>query len=293
MKRWILVRGCEYNPDGILSLGQILSSPFDPSNPLLPDSPIPMRDIEYSCQQSVNIGSSNSLGGSFGIWADINLLPISADVGGGAKVQKCRSWDFERLEGQIAVPRLDDICKILNGEDAMKHLRRSRFNFRKRLYIVTGVRIARGASLDVKGSKSTAAHGKLGLDLTMFGGPANAGPNGDLFKVKMAAYSFQHASDFVYAYRLNEIHYGKDISMKSYPKGETHTIHDTGQVAGRTTATNMEEEKEKHQEGEEYQIEIEGIEGSDFGGDSEAHQVFELSSEDAAEEYIVEAPGND
>jgi hypothetical protein len=294
MKRWILVRGCEYNPDGILSLGQILSSPFDPSNPLLPDYPVPATNTEHSYQQSVDISSSNSLGGSFGLWADVNFLPIGADVGGSAQIRKYNSWHFDCLEGQITVPRLEDIANILNTEDALKHIRRSRFNFRKRLYIVTGVRIARGARLDVKNSMFTGAQAKLGVDLTMIGGPANAGPKGSFSKAKETAYSFQQASDFVYAYRLNEIHYGKEISMKSYTKGETHAIQPPAQADEGIIKTDMEEQILKYGGDGEYQFEVEGLEGSDFNGEGKAPHVLKLSSNDGdMEEFMFMASETD
>ncbi|CZR51367.1 uncharacterized protein PAC_01242 [Phialocephala subalpina] len=290
-KSWILVKGCEYNPNRSLSLGQIFADPFEPSFPLLPDGPLPIppANIEPSYQDSVTDSSSSLLSISFRIWAEIDLLPVKGDVGGHRQVSKSLSWHFDRLEGQIFVPRLADVIEAMKSDEVVSQIRRSKFNFRRRLYMVTGVRIARRARMAGKDSVSAGAHAKLGADLAAVGGPpATVGVDGSITNTTSNARSFQNASDFVYAYRLCEVYYGKEVYLKPYSDGETYGLKDNG---GEDEDSEMVDDDNMDDDDmgdvvEEDRIVVEGISGSDYAGDGELRKI-PMPETDEEDYYIL------
>jgi hypothetical protein len=181
-KTWILVKGTEYNPGGCISLGQILVKPFEPSIPLLPDGPLPIPEshIERSHQSGVEIVLDKYLDGSFQIWCKLDLLPVEGDLGAHGHKSETAAWKFDRLESEIMVPRISHVRAALVTEGVTAQIKRSKFNFKKRLYMVTGVRIARGAKLTQSVSHSIGGNAKVLVDLTTFGAPAKVGPEGSL-----------------------------------------------------------------------------------------------------------------
>lgn len=279
------MKGCEYNPNGSLSLGQILTDPFEPSLPLLPDGPLPIlqENVEFSYQGAVTDSSGSLLDTSFRVWAEVDLLPIQGDIGGHRLVGSSLSWHFDRLEGQIFVPRLPGVVEALKADTVVAQINRSRFNFRKRLYMVTGLRIARGARMVHTESHYFGAYANVGVDAATFGrAPVTSGVEGGFTNTTNNTRSFQGASDFVYAYRLCEVYYGKDVYVKPHTSGETYCVADEEE----DQAMEMDGGDEDSEDVEnENRILVEGISSLDYAGDGQLRQV--TTSETNEEGYYI------
>lgn len=278
------MKSSEYRPGGSLSLGQILIKPFEPSLPLIPDSPlhIPETAIERSHQVSVDLATSTSVSGAFNIWASVALLPIQPEIGANRSKSKDVSWHFERLDTEIMVPRLLDVQVAMSREEVIAQINRNKFDFRKRLYMVTGIRIARGAKLSQQTSRAVGADSKVGVDLTVSSvAPISVGAGESWKSTKSAGYSFDGATDFIYAYRVCEIHYGKDVFVKPFNKGDTFGVDFNDEDGSSEDEDDMEEEQ---------RIVVEGIDVSDYTGSNVPHQTFRLPSQDGEEwedEFII------
>lgn len=278
-KTWILVRGCQYVPGGSISLGQILVKPFDPSLPLLLDGPlkIPETAIERTHQTSVEVSSHSSLGGSFKIWADIDILPIKSELGAKHHTSKSTTWHFDRLDSEVMIPHLQDVQAAIVREEVVAQINRNKFNFRKRLYMITGIRIARGAKLQQKSSMSMGANAKVGVDLAALGvAPTTVGPAVDVTSTNSENHSFKNSSDFVYAYRVCEIHYGKDVYVKPFNKGETFGVH-------KDAKADKVSDEESEEEEELQRIVVEDM-ATDYTGSGVPHQSFKLPVEESDNE---------
>lgn len=224
-KSWVLVKGCEYNPNRSLSLGQILAEPFEPSQPLLPDGPLPIppERIELSVQKYADETTNSLLNISFKAWVTADILLVKASAGSHHKISTSESWHFHTLEGQIFVPRLAEINVSLKSEEVLSQICRSKFNFRKRLYMVTGVRIAKGAKMTSGESASIGGEAMVG---SIANYPSlQAGIDANAMKASSNARSSQIVSEFVYAYRLCEIHYGKEVARLLGRETMTKTIY--------------------------------------------------------------------
>jgi hypothetical protein len=280
-KSWILVKGCEYNPERTLVLGQILIDPRQPSQPLLPYGPFPIRpdDVERSRQAGVNQSSGSLLEISFSVWAEVDLLPITGELGGGHTNQKDSSWSFDALEGQIVVPRIQDVKEALESETVTAHLHRTRFNFRKRLYIITGIRVAKGARKSQSSSVGIAADIGGGVDLAAVAGvPVNFGAGVGVSKASYQKDSFTGASDFVYAYRVNELHYGKDVYSKPYTVGDSFGVKKDAEALDDAMDTSDDEDEDM------TRILVEGISETDHAG---GMLRLSGSAEDTEEDYFL------
>ncbi|KFY29999.1 hypothetical protein V494_08333 [Pseudogymnoascus sp. VKM F-4513 (FW-928)] len=283
-RTWILVKSSEYRPGGALSLGQILTKPFEPSLPLLPDGLyLPETAVERSHQASVDLTTSTSVANAFNIWAKVVLLPIKPERRANESSLEDVSWHFERLDTEIMVPRLLDVQAAMSTEEVVAQINRNKFDFRKRLYMVTGVRIARGAKLSQQTSKATGGGVKGGVDFTLSGMvPVSVGAAKGWESTKSTGYSFDAATDFIYAYRLCEIHYGKDVFVKPFNKGDTFGV-DSSEDEGSS-------EDEDDTDEQQHRILIEGIDVSDYTESGVPHQTFSLplrDGEESEDEFII------
>jgi hypothetical protein len=282
-RTWILVKSSEYRPGGSLSLGQILIKPFQPSLPLIPDGlHIPETAIERSYQESVDIASSTSVAGAFKIWTSVSLLPIQPELGANQSKSKDVSWHFKRLDTEVMVPRLLDIQAALSKDEVVAQINRNKFDFKKRLYMVTGIRIARGAKLSQQTSSTIGGDSKVSVDLTVsYIAPVSVGAAKSWETTKSTGYSFNEATDFIYAYRVCEIHYGKDAFVKPFNKGDTFGVDLTDEEGS---------SGDEDDTAEPQRILVEGIDVSDYTGSGVPHQTFRLPSQDREEwedEFII------
>ncbi|KAK0111235.1 hypothetical protein ONS95_001609 [Cadophora gregata] len=165
------------------------------------------------------------------------------------------------------------------------YLQRSRFGFRKRLHMITGIRIARGARRSSKSSTTRGGNAKTMVDLTAVGGaPLKVGPEFEVTREKEGAYSFEGAQDFVYAYRVCEVHYGKSVYTKAYNKGDSFA---DGKNAGEEGLCQEDNDEDKYDDGDKDipQILVENIAKQDFAGTAGTDVTVLRGEED--EQFIL------
>jgi hypothetical protein len=98
--------------------------------------------------------------------------------------------------------------------------------FGKRVFMVTGVKIAKGVKkASLENSTITKGDGKLGIHVT---GNLGAGIKGTLSVKDDQTQSFKAKEDIVFAYRLLELYYGKKMELiaRTYTVGAVHSIED-------------------------------------------------------------------
>jgi len=233
----------------------------------------------------VDIGTRSSLGGSFQIWADLDMLPIKSNIGTNRHTSSSITWHFDRLDSEIMIPRLPDVQAAISREEVVTQINRGKFNFKKRLYMITGVRVARGAKLRQKESGTVGGNAGVGVDLGAFGiAPVTVGVGGAGHNTSSKNYGFKKSTDFVFAYRVCEIHYGKDVYVKPYNSGETFGTNDGRDEDG---PSEDEEDEDKPQ-----RIVVEDIETSDYSGGGVPHKSFTLAVDDKSwgldeEEFVL------
>lgn len=217
--RWIFTKSCEFAPDGNLRLGQILAEPKDPAYVLQPLGPLPLPDLikpEITSRENISIQDRSELSAQFGAWAQLGYIPIH--IKSNAAVSRIHDfeWYFEKLESRIMSPDIKYVEGAMRHGDVEASLRN--FHFKRRVYMVTGVRIVSGARMRRKNTSSTSG------ETSAQGGPPDqfvtAGGRAQFTANSLDSEAFDKATDFVFAYRLNEVKYRGKVTHKPYTGGE-------------------------------------------------------------------------
>ncbi len=144
---------------------------------------------------------------------------MPARVKAGAAVARSHHyvWHFERLESKIMAPSLAYVRDAMGHGDVPSTL--ASFLFKRRVYMVTGVRVVAGARMQ----RERRAKASVGADAEASdpGQAVAAGARASASREQLDTEEFGKASDFVFAYRLNEVHYRGTVTHRPYTGGET------------------------------------------------------------------------
>ncbi|KJX93958.1 hypothetical protein TI39_contig4230g00002 [Zymoseptoria brevis] len=189
-------------PAGPLKLGHIIQGPDEPDiEPLNVDSYIaapaplpPMLKTGFSSSRS------KLLAGELGIWAQ-----VMATMGVHASAGFDRSSDDElnvrEIEAQTFQPSLIYVQRSVAGLDVAAFLEQTRYIFP--VYLITGLKIARGASIRSRSSRSINASGVV--DLPIDG--AQVASSGKLTHSRAEHGSFDDSSDSILAFRIQRVRF--------------------------------------------------------------------------------------
>lgn len=228
-KRWIFAKSCDNSPDGNLRLGQILAEAKDPAYVLQPQGPLPFvaegKDYgikpEVTSRSNVNLHDADTLSAHFSCWANLGYVPVQFKASSTTTRSHDLSWHFDKLESQIISPSLDYIKAAMRHGDVEASLKNFQWPFRRRVYMVTGIRVVHGARMKRKDTSSTSNTGRA--EGTAPDQSVSAGAKFGVASESLESEEYGKATDFVFAYRLNEVKYRGIITHKPYTKGETES----------------------------------------------------------------------
>ncbi|KAK4225006.1 hypothetical protein QBC38DRAFT_531765 [Podospora fimiseda] len=201
-----------HSQEGPIQLGNIIISPNNPTIVLnSPNCPRPTSDTLFPPTTKVGETWSPSKfhSGRYGIWTQ--FLSLTLGVGADISVEHSKTiqntFHFRSMETIQFIPTTEYLEQALAASPtALEYLRRSRF--KKHLYVVTSVKIARGASAKSLHSSSGGLETKIGID---------------------------DSSDFVFAFGLRKVVVekagkpGQTLRQSEYTKGAMYD--DQGQVS--------------------------------------------------------------
>jgi len=172
----------------------------------------------------VNIDTTSEMAAMFGVWTKATCLP----VGIGTTMENDASseliWRFTSLGSNIMSPPLEYTRNAMKHGDVPEGLKR--WGFKKRVYMITGVRTAHGARMEKKESHSSTVQAQLAADGSALSVPVGGGVRVAHSSSATNNVNFEKTTDFVFAYRLNEVNYRGRVTQKSYTKGETSATGD-------------------------------------------------------------------
>jgi len=207
-------------------------------------------------------------GGRLGIWASFLklILGIGAEIGLSGNNENKSSWTCKELHTYWFIPTQEYVEQSVKDPKAREFFIEN--NFSERLYMVTGLKIARGASSTSSFMRKRGFNAHVELDGTNWGIPGSIGPGIETRNDAKVAENFENADDFVFAFRLREI--------KVTEKGKTtHTQHNDGAMFGLRKGKGGDEEielviggiGERDADGKEFGLEEVGA--ADDAGPSE------------------------
>ncbi|KAK5655305.1 hypothetical protein OQA88_5872 [Cercophora sp. LCS_1] len=214
-KVYFLCPTWDFHPSGPLRLGSLLISKDTPGDDLNgPDCPrptpcgpqgtplAPNSILPPTTQYGVTWSEEKRQAGWYGLWTEfLSLLGLGVTLG--ADVEK--TFFFREISTEKFVPTTPFLQTCLDHSEAARDFV-TRSRFRKPLYMVTSIKIARGASASVRSAAGRGVKAAVTVGGTLVGGaPVNIGPEVQRQWGRAESGSFEDAGDFVFAFGLHRI----------------------------------------------------------------------------------------
>lgn len=218
---YFLAPDCDFPPDGLIALGSIIVNPKTPQKSLNHRNnkrvAVPIEDLQEAFQDNWENIVKYSRHGKVTIWASFlqMVLGLGTDVGWGLEQGRQDLCRFSRLETRYFEPSTAYIEESLKGEGVQAYISATRY--RKPIYMVTGVKIARGASVTGRTVKKHEGTVKAGFDATvLMGVPVSGGPLVEMSSSTEREVKFDNCSDYVFAYRVIKVRISKKGNVKRH-----------------------------------------------------------------------------
>ncbi|PWY63132.1 hypothetical protein BO83DRAFT_382946 [Aspergillus eucalypticola CBS 122712] len=215
---YVLAPRWDFRPDGPIALGNIIVDPFRPHRVLTrPDPDIPTAPIETVVETDWSLHHQRENGVKSSVWAHF-LNAMGVDVG----FEGSRSLDADYTVDSLTTSYFRDepsheeiIRRTQDGK--IRDLMRLDSVFSKPVYMITGVKIAKGfrVSESRSSSKEANAGAKAGTSGTVIG-DVTVGTDNKVYSKESDKHQGKTENDVVFAFQL----------MKIVPKGWKHKSFD-------------------------------------------------------------------
>lgn len=210
-------------PDTVMRVGQIFTDLKRPLDRIAePLEPLPASIETYKDNWQYNQGNTKSF--SIGVYTQflMTILGLGGDV----------DVAFTRSDGTILKTKrlMTTFIKLDSNDDyvrnviaqpaAQKFFRDNRKAYK--LYMITGIKIAQNAAVEVNVGQSIDVSATVGVDGSTTGVPIQIGPKATVARGTEHSESFDGSSDFVFAYRVRAIYVDRKsgaVTSKDQVKG--------------------------------------------------------------------------
>jgi len=231
-------------PPGTIQLGQIIDNPKLPGSIIgQPYMPLPQSHESYKTNWEKE--KRLTLNGSMGIWTQFlaTVLDIRGNANGSLVLEDSSFLKFQRLETLFFSPDPSpEYVKSSMLQPTVKQYFEN--NLRKTPYMITGVKVARGAEGIKRKVREASGNAQVKINGRTSSEPASSGPQIGWKRSLMSEETFTASSDFVFAYRLRKIKIiwkTMDIESKDFVRGvvyheglgaaEDRDTEDTSEIA--------------------------------------------------------------
>lgn len=218
---YFLAPNCDFPPDGLIALGSIIVNPKTPQKSLNHRNnqrvAVPANELQESFKDNWEGVMKSANHNKITLWASFlqMIVGVGANVSAGLKQGREELYKFRRLETKYFEPDVAYIEESLKSEGVKAYISATRC--KKPIYMITGVKIARGASATDKTVQEYEGMLKVGVDATMLTGvPLSAGPKIETSSSKEREVKFDNSSDYVFAYRVVKIQLRKGGDVKGH-----------------------------------------------------------------------------
>lgn len=239
-RSWIYTKSRSHPPNGILRLGQILAEADNPLSAKITTKEMLIPEdilVDNSCHDYKNKNSAE-LDIKWKSWIKAHGIPLAGSILGKLSTRNLEDWTVDELHGEV-MPLNDAFAqKMLQDENVVSYTNQNRRRFRNtgKLYMVTGIRWAKGGSL--KKSQRTELEGGAAGQAGP-AGPLDAGAGAHALYKNENEESITEGTDFVFQYALHELRYGAKYKAKPYRHGDTESA-DEDLESGSAEPTDIE-----------------------------------------------------
>ena len=280
-KCYFLAPTRNYVPDKRIRMGNIIANPSVPDEPLneSPFTPSPDTiDIHSESGWSTTYSKQNETKLSFLASFLQLILGLGGKADAGYETSVTQTLNCEKVVTSEFNPSLSFVDHCVKDEAVSNYLKaRKQFylygNNPKKVYMITGLKIAHGASQVFEAGLKRNIHLHLTVDGTTAGLPASGGPEFNVTRNESQGEDFKASDAFVLGYRLRE------IELRA--KGDiAHKAYDTGATLG----------KDNTKKEGEIEIVVEGIGARDARGADFKREEYVVQGEAGDEEYLCVNP---
>ncbi|KAK9423694.1 hypothetical protein SUNI508_13943 [Seiridium unicorne] len=212
-------------PNGPLCLGSIIRSISAPQYPLNRGNIIAVADafppaIEKDWRKTIS--TENAFG--FGVYAQFLQLataglPLGSEVNIDYASKTASIFAFDTMTTLAFEPTQEYVEDAVKAPAVQAWLREPKQKFApfSSLFLVTGIKIVRGAKIKYSTSRSTTVGGNLGIDVAAFG--TTLGPKGHWTSANEDVTESNRESEFVFAFRVKRLKFGQRLKLQEYNKG--------------------------------------------------------------------------
>lgn len=210
-------------PAGPLSLGAIIRSTSSPQLPLNGANILPVANanppvVETDWKKTV----SGETGFGLGVYAQF-LQVVTGGVGPQVDVEHLKrtknTFAFDTVTTIGFEPTPEYVEAAIKAPAVQAYLKEPKQRFAPvvSLFLVTGMKLVKGAKIKYSTSGSTGVTANAGIDLTTLG--MSFGPKGHWKRMSDDETEFNRDSEFVFAFRVKRLKFGHRLKTEEYNKG--------------------------------------------------------------------------
>ncbi|KAM0329396.1 hypothetical protein ACHAQA_004703 [Verticillium albo-atrum] len=215
-------------------LGRLIKDPKNPESkiPTSKVHPIPPHEVCEGEKTDWRTTLEQVRSGQIGLWANC-LQAIKGGLSFSLLKSTLEDHKFEALETRYFLPDDDYFAQAL--EDAGVQAYFQVHNWRKPVYLITGIKIARGASVSTESRAERSVEAEMKVDATGVALPVDLGPEAKWNSETKRGISYSGSTDYIFAYQLIRMKPKKDVQgskNQSYVKGAVFGKGEQSATAG-------------------------------------------------------------
>jgi hypothetical protein len=212
-------------PTGPLCLGSIIRVTSAPQYPLNRATVVAVTDafppvVETDWKKTVS--SEKAFG--FGVYAQFlqlatGGLPLGPELDVDHSNKTANVFAFDTMTTLAFEPTQEYVEEAVKAPAVQTWLRepKQRFSPVCSLYLVTGMKLVKGAKIKYSTSRSTSVKGNIGVDVAPLG--MTFGPKGQWTSADDDVTESNRESEFVCAFRVKRLKFGRRVKLEEYSKG--------------------------------------------------------------------------
>ena len=217
-------------PTGPLCLGSIIRSTSVPQYPLNKGGVVAVSDefppvVETDWKKTI----STEKGVGLGIYAQFLQLATGGlrfgpEVNVEHSNKTANTFAFDTVTTLSFEPTQEYVEEAVKAPAVRTWLRepRQKFALVNELFLITGLKLVKGAKIIYSTSQSTTVEGNLGIYVPALG--TTFGPKGHWTSTNDDATESSRESEFVFAFRVKRLKFGRRLKLEEYNKGAFMTV---------------------------------------------------------------------
>ncbi|PON27915.1 hypothetical protein TGAM01_v203052 [Trichoderma gamsii] len=250
-------------PEGPLFLGSIILSTSMPESSLNRETKIPLVNelppiIETDWKKAVSVKKKVEWGVYLQFLANSGLLVLGPSLDADHLSKSKCTFAFDEVKTMSFEPTPEYVAEAMKAPTVQQWLKepKQRFSPVVSLYLITGMKLVKGANVKYSSSGTLGVTGRFGIDVPQY--DISVGPRGRWTAPTYGdGMESNPTSDFVFAFRVKRIRITRKVKTENYTKGAF-------MAAG------------KEEDGDEIEsISVDDVDGSGFENVTVVHDAAE------------------